>query len=160
MLECNACIHRCIRTILADVLPRGRPPHPSYRRNIFSSLAARSAHKAYVKAAVAGQSSTPPIRATWPVNQYGNQKDNAVARGMQYPRTAIEKELWHLKDPLKLANHIRDTLRNDDEKKALELVRAASKNVQCTVSWNHLMDYGMSKGRVNSSLKLYNEVCL
>lgn len=77
---------------------------------------------------------------------------------MQYPRTAVQMELQHLRDPLKLAGHVRDILRKDDEKKALELVRAASRNAECTVSWNHLMDYGMSKGRVNPTLKLYYEV--
>ena len=69
-------------------------------------------------------------------------------------------ELRHLRDPLQLADHVRDMLRNKNEKKALELVRAASKDVDCTVAWNHLMDYGMSKGMVNPALKYYNEVGL
>ncbi len=94
------------------------------------------------------------------LNQYGEQKRNAVARGQQFQRTNLEQELRYLKDPLKLADHIRGILRHDEDKKALEIVRAASRDVQCTVSWNHLMDYQMSKGRVNASLKMYNEVCL
>ena len=63
-----------------------------------------------------------------------------------------------LKDPLKLAQHTVRLLREDDVEKALEIVRLASKDVECTVSWNHLIDYEMSKARVNNALKLYNEV--
>ncbi len=70
----------------------------------------------------------------------------------------MNKELRYLRDPLKLADHVRSILRNDEEPKALELARAASKDIECTVAWNHLIDYGMSKGKVNATLKLYNEV--
>lgn len=59
---------------------------------------------------------------------------------------------------MKLGDYVRNTLREGDDKKALELVRAASRTVDCTVSWNHLLDYGLSKGMVNNTFKLYNEV--
>ena len=59
---------------------------------------------------------------------------------------------------MKLADHTVKLLRDDDFLKALELVRLASKDVECTVSWNHLIDYEMSKARVTEAVKLYNEV--
>lgn len=61
---------------------------------------------------------------------------------------------------MKLADHTVKLLRDDDFLKALELVRLASKDLECTVSWNHLIDYEMSKARVTEAVKLYNEVSL
>ena len=59
---------------------------------------------------------------------------------------------------MSLAEHTVKLLREDDFQKALEIVRLASKDVECTVSWNHLIDYEMSKARVSNAVKLYNEV--
>lgn len=75
-----------------------------------------------------------------------------------YKRSNLELELRWLKDPMKLADHTVKLLREDDPQKALAIVRLASKDVECTVSWNHLIDYEMSKARVANALKLYNEV--
>jgi pentatricopeptide repeat protein len=38
-------------------------------------------------------------------------------------------------------------------------VRAASKTIKCTVSWNHLIDWQLSKGKINGAIRIYNEVC-
>lgn len=65
-----------------------------------------------------------------------------------------------MKDPLQLADFVRKTLRKDDFENAETLVRVASKDVQCTVSWNHLIDWQLSKGRMNAAIKTYNEVCI
>jgi hypothetical protein len=70
----------------------------------------------------------------------------------------IKKQLKHLKDPLKLAEHVRATLREDDFETALAVVRAASKDTQCIVSWNHLIDWQLSRGKMNGAIKTYNEV--
>ncbi|KAI4179977.1 MAG: hypothetical protein L6R41_007527 [Letrouitia leprolyta] len=72
-------------------------------------------------------------------------------------RKELEKELLWLQDPLKLADNTIDLLRKDEDEKALELIRMASKRSQCTVSWNHVIDYEMSKGRVQKAEKVYNE---
>jgi hypothetical protein len=70
----------------------------------------------------------------------------------------IRKQLKHLQDPLKLAQHVRETLREDDFESALAIVRAASKDNQCIVSWNHLIDWQLSKGKMKDAIKTYNEV--
>ena len=75
-----------------------------------------------------------------------------------YKKSNLELELRWLKDPVRLADHTVKLLRQDDFAKALEIVRLASKDVECTVSWNHLIDYEMSKARVSMAVKLYNEV--
>ena len=73
--------------------------------------------------------------------------------------TVMRVQLKHLKDPLKLAEHVRATLREDDFESALAIVRAASKDTQCVVSWNHLIDWQLSKKKMNGAIKSYNEVC-
>jgi hypothetical protein len=71
----------------------------------------------------------------------------------------VRKHLSYLKDPLKLADFIRSSLRdNGDFETAHKLVQAASKDIQCTVSWNHLIDYQLSKGKMNFAIKICNEV--
>ncbi|KAI4144396.1 MAG: hypothetical protein L6R39_004204 [Caloplaca ligustica] len=69
----------------------------------------------------------------------------------------LGKELVWLQDPLKLAENTVSLLRDDEDEKALEIVRMASKRAPCTVSWNHLIDYEMSKGRCQKAVKIYNE---
>ncbi|KAI4176295.1 MAG: hypothetical protein LQ343_001033 [Gyalolechia ehrenbergii] len=49
-------------------------------------------------------------------------------------------------------------LRNSDDGNALKIIRMASKRSQCTVSWNHVIDYEMSKGRVQKAERVYNEM--
>ena len=82
---------------------------------------------------------------------------NRPSKVESYKRSNLQLELRWLKDPVKLADHTVKLLREDDLTKALELVRLASKDVECTVSWNHLIDYEMSKARVAAAVKLYNE---
>lgn len=72
---------------------------------------------------------------------------------------AIRKELTYLGDPLKLADHIFHLLRQDRFDEAELLVQTASKSFPCTVSWNHLMNWQLSQGKVNSAIKTYNAVC-
>ena len=103
--------------------------------------------------------STVPVQPPRPMmNQYGEQRVKAIRKGQQFRRHDLEKEMPFLKDPLKLANYILGLLNKDEPKKALEVIRLASKKTACTVSWNHLVDYELSKDRVTAALKLYNEV--
>jgi len=59
---------------------------------------------------------------------------------------------------LKLGDNTLRLLRQDNVDKALAIVRLASKDVECTVSWNYMIDYYMSKAKVTDAVKLYNEV--
>ncbi|KAL9035533.1 MAG: hypothetical protein Q9180_004812 [Flavoplaca navasiana] len=70
----------------------------------------------------------------------------------------LDTELVYLQDPLKLAENTIALLRNDDNDKAHDLVRRASKRMSCTVSWNHLVDYAMSTGSVKRAVHIYNEM--
>ncbi|MCJ1477003.1 hypothetical protein MMC13_005674 [Lambiella insularis] len=82
----------------------------------------------------------------------------AKGRTTTYSRAALERELLYLPDPLKLADNTLSLLRQDDHGKALEIVRFASSRTPCTVSWNHIIDYNMSKGKVTQAIKTYNEM--
>ena len=75
-----------------------------------------------------------------------------------YKEANLKFELRWLKDPVALADHTVKLLRENESLKALKIVRLASRDVECTVSWNHLIDYEMSQARVNQAIKLYNEV--
>ncbi|KAL8924429.1 MAG: hypothetical protein Q9208_004037 [Pyrenodesmia sp. 3 TL-2023] len=70
----------------------------------------------------------------------------------------LGKELVWLQDPLKLAENTISLLKDDKSAKAIDIVRMASKKASCVVSWNHLIDYEMSKGRAQKAVKIYNEV--
>lgn len=196
MLDCKACISRCIRTIFADVLG-GSSQLRSSRR---STPSIRSHHRGYhtilrtaqgwgrvvyqprqYHVAVRHQNthafpSTEASPVPPPLSFSGNDEDqrtvpnHSVSRERsiihKHPSTAhdpkrtrqLGKELVWLRDPVKLAENTIGLLRNDDHEKAIDTVRMASKNTSCTVSWNHLIDYDMSKGKVQKAVKIYNEV--
>lgn len=63
-------------------------------------------------------------------------------------------------DPLKIAHTIKNMLFKDDFDEAMEVVRRASSQLpeQCIVSWNHIIDWQMSKHRISDAVKTYNEV--
>ena len=158
MLECSACIRRCIRTIFADVLGSHRPLQHS-RHHLLPQHPSRSVwiRRGYAIEATAFENrpaQTPPLPTP-----YVGRSNRPTKQETPFQKKSLEQELRWLKDPLKLAEKVITLLRKDEFQKALELVRLASKDIQCTVSWNHLVDYEMSKGRVTNASKIYNEVC-
>lgn len=161
MLDCNACIRRCVRTIFADVLNRSSalaniPPRLSTTSRR-SSQAICCQRRAYASAVRCLQKDQPQNERLSP-SRYGTGRPFAVGKDQEFKVTSLEQELRYLKDPLKLADHTISLLRQDDHKKAVEIVRLGSRRMACTVSWNHLVDYEMSKGRVTGAMSLYNEV--
>ena len=162
MLHCHACRRKCIPTFLAHVnntqfvltspsphflirhatrrptwLPRGYATEASLARDVPDP----------------GPALIPHFR-THTVDPLANR----ALKLEQSKKASLEIEVRWLKDPVKLAGHTVRLLREDDYQKALDTVRLASKYVECTVSWNHLIDYEMSKARVADAVKLYNEV--
>ena len=157
MLECSACIRRSIRTIFADVLGSHRPLQHS-RHRLLPQHPSRSAwiRRGYAVEATAVENRsahTPPLPTP-----YVGRSNRPTKQETPFEKKSLKEELRWLKDPLKLAERVVALLRRDEFQKALELVRMASKDIQCTVSWNHLVDYEMSKGRVTNASKIYNEV--
>ena len=162
MLHCRACIRDCIRTLFSHLcttrsISTPCPPHLLTRRVIPCSIWLRRGYAteaSLVRRAPGVQPSLSPQR-----------RDHTPYRPASRPsqfephqKTKLELEVRWLKDPVKLAASTVESLRKDNFWKALEVVRLASKNVECTVSWNHLIDYQMSKAKVADAVKLYNEV--
>lgn len=66
--------------------------------------------------------------------------------------------LRYLKDPIKLAEFVRNALRDDNYDLAVKVVHEASSSTPCIVSWNHIIEYNLNRGRMNQALKCYNDV--
>ena len=49
-------------------------------------------------------------------------------------------------------------LDNDDDGKALALIRLSSRQKSNVVSWNHMMNWHMKKGKTRAALEVYNEM--
>ncbi|KAH6715403.1 hypothetical protein BKA61DRAFT_604435 [Leptodontidium sp. MPI-SDFR-AT-0119] len=83
-----------------------------------------------------------------------SKKEGQLAR----TESDIRHHLTYLSDPLKLADFVRQELRRDKFDFAQELVRTASKNTKCVVSWNHLVEWQLMKGKMNAAISTYNEM--
>ena len=77
-----------------------------------------------------------------------------------YPdRNLLKKELQYLGDPLKLADNTLHLLQQPGQHgKAGEMVKMASKSMQCTVSWNHMIDFYMNHKRPLLAMSTYHDV--
>lgn len=114
------------------------------------------------KVAPTGATSAPQTkwkaeRQEW-LESRGVRPPNKLAKKDVNLDLVVRKQLWYLQDPLKLAQHIRKTLRDDDIEIAQALVQGASKYMQCTVSWNHLIEWYLNKGKIKYAFRIYNEV--
>ncbi|KAI9844711.1 MAG: hypothetical protein M1838_002069 [Thelocarpon superellum] len=115
----------------------------------------------YATAVVVGQAQrSPGVQVVWSKPGRGNARGENSEGDLRRrrPDLNVGLELKYLRDPVKLADRVRFALRDGQVDQAMDLVREASKDIPCTVSWNHLMDYQMQRGRVAASLKTYNEM--
>lgn len=161
MLECNACMRRCISTVFVDFLHTHRLPRrlPLTRQSAQTISRRRRGYATEAIRFVKTQSADPGLdvgirKLYLPDRNQPQQQDEP------FSKTSLEQEVRWLRDPLKLGDHVVKLLKQDDFQKALALVRVASRSIECTVSWNYLIDYYMSKARVSDAVKLYNEVGL
>lgn len=180
MFNCSACMERCLHGLIGNASISA----PSIRTSVVTATAlGRDLSRNYGTSSSAASSSRPP-RQYESSSHYGQQQPqpryNAGPNSEREPRDTkpggfqlrrhdykleqkmqgvLSKHPVYGSDPVKLAEYIRKALKGDDFESALAVVRAASKGLSCTVSWNHLIDWQMSKGKMNSALKTYNEVC-
>ncbi|KAL0930788.1 pentatricopeptide repeat containing protein [Colletotrichum truncatum] len=83
----------------------------------------------------------------------------AAKRAKQKLEWAVGKHLEHMQDRWKIGKHVEATLRKDRFDEALLLTQRASKDEQCVVAWNHLIDYEIrQRKRLNASIKLLNDM--
>lgn len=165
MLNCSVCIPQCRRTLLCSRLLETSAslpfstvtlrPHSSHS---YVSLPSSCLGKSYASIANAEQPTTShgPSSVSVP---YTKHKQRAIAESSVFSKESLEIELRWLKDMRKFGDHTSSLLQKDDFRKAHELVKLASKKFDCTVSWNHLINYEMGNGRVANAVNLFNDVC-
>ena len=175
MLTCNACMKRCLQTIIGDAAPSTFPFLSNSKQvRSFNNLAASDLVPWTNLSRQEGSSRRNPVKDSKSAYKHLTREEWIASRGVRpanrpanRPATrsksisdfGVEKHIRYLQDPLKLADFIRETLMDDEFEKAEQFVRAASKTIQCTVSWNHLVEWQLSKGKMNAAIKTYNEVC-
>ena len=179
MLRCNACIRKTLSIVFDGALgqpylpsltaaplylpglTRPLPLRPLWNRKRYRSYATSVRDPFALQKSAEEPYSPTPVRS--PVHPLPNSV-NSLAGTVEEPepsiynRTELEKEYRWLRDPMKLADRVRELLRGGKYFKALALTRMASKDLLCTVSWNHLVDYDMGQGKVGAAIKTYNEV--
>jgi len=171
MLPCPACMRRCLRTLIGDLPQRSISSRSTRVTSSFGRASSARTYASFVanekfsKDSSANSSiftdvssSTPNTRQEW-LESRGVRptwKERSRESSDLDPQTA--HDLRHLKDPLKLADYVRKKLQGGNFDVAQKIVRAASKDFQCVVSWNHLISWQLSNGSLNAALKTYNEV--
>ncbi|KAI9671243.1 MAG: hypothetical protein M1829_004650 [Trizodia sp. TS-e1964] len=181
MLKCKACQWRYIsasRPSQSRVLqPRGRGS-PFSRRHYSNTPILQDidncAASSTAESSPAAQDARPQEKAAKELKiiRDGDLKLppsilNSVAYQIRDPRSlirhvykphALQKELQYLRDPLKLSNYVRDILASGDHEKAVNIIRAASRDMDCVVSWNLLIQNHMTRKAIVPAFKVYNEM--
>jgi hypothetical protein len=159
MLSCHACMKHCLQTIIGQSATYSFPLKTTRRAlSIPRSLGRTSTPYQFLSEgalpAPSVQTQRKGSRQQW-LDSRGIRPVDKPARDEDW---GIRRNLKFLNDPLKLAEHVRKALRDGNFDTTLAIVRAASRDVQCTVSWNHLIDWQLSQGKMNAALHTYNEV--
>ena len=147
MLSCKYCIRNLLKAVIDN--------SPS-----FSSLASSRPfsiyHRSYLRVRQEKLARLPqPVR---PVQTKDVRQDRQRAVRKQAKTREAAGMLKYLEDPLKLANHVSGLLRQNKFEDALNIAQIAGKDRSATVSWNHLINHEMNRGRTTSALKIYNDV--
>ncbi|MCJ1339131.1 hypothetical protein MMC09_004420 [Bachmanniomyces sp. S44760] len=101
-----------------------------------------------------------PVRRDRERRNEGSSTGREPLRAHTFTRTELQKEMRYVKDPVKLAEVTLRILRQGDTQSALNVVRHASKSMNCTVAWNHIVDKYMTNGKTTPAIKTFNEVSL
>lgn len=166
MLTCQSCIRHCLQGIIGDSVVISSTVRPT--------LAPKLNRGRFQKSYASTYTAYKPLKERQTIVEEPQQKlsrqewldSRGVRPASKLPtkefrpveEARVARHLVYLSDPLKLADFIRQTLHKDDFETAESVVRAASKNILCTVSWNHLIDYQLRQGRMKAAMKTYNEV--
>jgi hypothetical protein len=67
---------------------------------------------------------------------------------------------WLGGDKVKVLRRTKELLRDQRQAEALQLVRLASREQQCTIAWNAILEDLMETKKVNDAFRVYNDVCL
>lgn len=87
-----------------------------------------------------------------------DDRDDYKRKAQERMRRATKIELQLASDPYHIAENVAMTLKRGEFEKALLFTRGASRDKQCVVSWNHLIEHEFKNNKLHSALKLYQEV--
>ena len=159
MFECGACTLRAIRAIAGESSLVRPHPHPRLLLTpCLSHQAPRRANSSLVATVSNSSDGERYLNAAQIRHHKTKDNDEGPDAVSASERCAIQKELRWLQDPLKFAEHVHYTLRCAKPAKALELCRAASRQLSCVVAWNHVVNWYMQNGRINDAMNVYNEM--
>ncbi|KAF2211009.1 hypothetical protein CERZMDRAFT_44216 [Cercospora zeae-maydis SCOH1-5] len=161
MLECSACVSRVLRSIAGDGrYGRYAAANPTWPLLLTPHLAQRPQRRGLATAVRAEAPSDDALSGLVPVEKprvehFTQKRGGPIVIANE---KALRKELEYLKDPLKLADHVEYVLRCEQPEKALSLCRLASKRLNCTVSWNHVVAWHAHNGRPAKAVAIFNEM--
>ena len=188
MLECNACLLRCLRAVCHDVsssvlinsirpllrLRVERSNRTSWRHASSLAVDKRKTH------ASLSSVDRRKTRTLSPSVDRGNghaaRGENAIMRAVRsraldnakFSPDNVTKEQWRrLKlelpwldgDRLRVLRRTKQLLKDHRQAEALELVKLASRQQECTIAWNAILEDLMSQHKVNEAFSTYNDVC-
>lgn len=151
MFTCRSCLQRHVRALLGDSVYQ----RVELRNTIVLHHASRAPGRSYSTTSRLHRNSL----ITGEGSKYEQSRPQSGAHKMQTTQHPIQKNWTSQRDPLVFASDVLDLLREDKFTEAHKAVQDASKYFRCTVSWNHLMNWQLSRGKVNGAIKSYNEVC-
>ena len=148
MFICRSCARNLVKALINH---NPAPLYPITTRPISSTLPTTSPFQRRKVATTATTQKSSSSVST-------DVGDNKIALETRAKKSQLSRELQYLTDNVKLAKHVVKLLKQNEAEKALSLVQLAVRDRECTVSWNHLIDHEMSKGRPSSALKIFNDV--
>ncbi|KAL6706594.1 hypothetical protein ACN47E_005350 [Coniothyrium glycines] len=180
MLNCRACLWRCIDALDVPAIQAGRI-HRSLNRNIQSRQqrdyrthndptvnenTEHSAPSSWKNSEVAANRRKREKEAVWqkPIRPSGDQTPSLAKLGSRdasvsgYDWNRRKKELRYIQDPLELARFVKQELKKDKVSEMVQLVNMASHSMECIVSYNHIIDHLLATRKVKEALKLYNDM--
>lgn len=162
MLRCQGCMRHCLQTLIGDSASISAKPRiavVSYNTKPFTRNISNQSEKF-------SPSKTKELEP-WQIKMGKPLERKASKQWGGHQRTPKKKEvtereisihLKYLKDPIQLAEFVRKALRDDNIDLAQKVVNAASASTPCVVSWNHIIEWQLSKGKMLAALKSYNDV--
>jgi hypothetical protein len=148
-LTCNSCIRRCLQHLIGDsaVLATAVPLGSTATARSFSTSGTHQQDRAVQRQAWLKSRGVRPVDKP------------AQPEPAKY---VIRKHLEYLQDPLKLADFVQRSLAAADGpadyEMTLQVVRTASKSIQCIVSLNYLIDHLLNHKKLKAAILIYNEV--
>jgi pentatricopeptide repeat protein len=106
----------------------------------------------------AGKPSNSIIKAVKSVPDGAVELPDGITKA-QLRRLKLEVP-WLGGDKVKVLRRTKELLKDQRQAEALQLVRLASKEQQCTIAWNAILEELLERKRVNEAFKVYNDVRL